>query len=240
MEEIRRRSDFIHHQKSRILSVIREVVFGVQDGMISTLGVLAGIAAGTKSHSIVILSGFVVILVESISMGVGSYLSAKSVKEVNERKLKEEIIEIKEWPEAERKELVEMYTEDGWPLRLSKEMALVASKNKSLFLKEMAYRELNIYPGKLENPLHGGISMFFSYIIGGIIPVLPYFLFPIPSAIIISICITLLSLFIFGSITTKFTKRRWWKAGLEMFFVAGIAALVGYVVGVVANSFIIR
>jgi len=240
MQEIRRRPDFIHHQKLGILSVIRELVFGVEDGMISTLGVLTGIAIGTNNHSVVILSGFVIIIVESISMGVGSYLSTKSVKEVGERKLKEEKTELKEQPEAEKRELVEMYIRDGWPLNLAKEMALVASKNKSLFLQEMAYRELRIHPEKLEKPLQGGISMFFSYILGGSIPILPYLFFPISSALMLSIGITLLGLFILGSITTKFTKRQWWKAGFEMFFVAGIAALVGYIVGAVANSFIIR
>jgi len=240
MQKSRKRPDFIHHQKFGILSVIREVVFGVEDGMISTLGVLTGIAIGTNSHPIVILSGFVIIIVESISMGVGSYLSSKSVKEISERKLKEEKTELKEWPKSEKRELVEMYIIDGWPLNLAEEMALVASKNKSLFLQEMAYRELHIHPEKLEKPLQGGISMFFSYIIGGSIPILPYFFLPISSAIALSIGITLLGLFILGCITTKFTKRRWWKAGLEMFFIAGIAALVGYIVGAVANSFIMR
>jgi len=240
MQKSRRRLDFIHHQKFGILSVIREVVFGVEDGMVSTLGVLTGIAIGTNSYFVIILSGFVVIIVESISMGVGSYLSAKSVKEVGERKLKEEKIELKEWPEIEKRELIGMYVRDGWPRILAGKMALVASKNKSLFLKEMAHRELQIYPKKLEKPLQGGISMFFSYIIGGSIPILPYFFFPISLAIVLSIGITLLGLFILGCVTTKFTKRRWWKAGLEMFFIAGIAALVGYIVGTAANSFIIR
>lgn len=240
MQKNRIRPDFIHHQKLGILSVIREVVFGVEDGMISTLGVLTGIAIGTNNHPIVILSGFVIIIVESISMGVGSYLSSKSVKEVAERKLEEEKTELKEWPEAEKRELVETYIKDGWPLNLAEEMALVASKNKSLFLQEMAYRELHIHPEKLEKPLQGGIYMFFSYVIGGSIPILPYFFLPISSAIALSIGITLLGLFILGCITTKFTKRRWWKAGLEMLFIAGIAALVGYIVGAVANHFIIR
>jgi len=240
MQGIRTRPDFIHHQKLGILSVIREVVFGVEDGMVSTLGVLTGIAIGTNSHFVVVLSGFVVIIVESISMGVGSYLSAKSVKEVAERKLKEEKTELKEYPEMEKQELTETYIKDGWPSNLANEMASEASKNKSLFLQEMAYRELHIHPEKLEKPMRGGIFMFFSYIIGGTVPLLPYFVFPISSAIILSIGITFLGLFILGCITTKFTKRRWWRAGLEMFFIAGIAALVGYTVGVVANRFIIR
>lgn len=233
------RPDFIHHQKSRIISVIREIVFGVEDGMISTLGVLIGIAIGTNSHFVVILSGFVVIIVESISMGVGSYLSTKSVREVVERKLKEEKTELEEYPEAEKQELAETYIEDGWPSGLANEMALVASKNKPLFLQEMAYRELHVHPEKLEKPLRGGIFMFFSYVIGGAIPLLSYFIFPIPLAIFFSIGITFVGLFILGCITTKFTKRHWFKAGIEMFFIAGIAALVGYLVGIAANHFII-
>ncbi len=238
MQKSRKRPDFIHHQKFRVLFFIREVVFGVEDGMISTLGVLTGIAIGTNSHFVVVLSGFVIIIVESISMGVGSYLSTKSVREIEERKLKEEKIELKEWPEAEKKELVGMYVKDGWPLNLAEKMALTASKNKSLFLQEMAHRELRIYPKKLRKPAQGGIFMFFAYIVGGSIPVMPYLFLPVSSAIKLSIIITLIGLFALGSATTKFTKRRWWKAGFEMFFIAGIAALVGYIVGTVANSFI--
>ena len=235
-----KRLDFIHHQKSGVISFIREIVFGVEDGMISTLGVLVGIAIGTNSHFVIILSGFVIIIVESISMGVGSYLSSKSVKEVAERKLKEEQIEVKEYPETEKKELAEIYIKDGWPSNLANEMALVASKNKSLFIREMALRELYIHPEKLEKPMRGGIFMFFSYIIGGTIPLLPYFVFPVSLAIVFSIVITVIGLFFLGCITAKFTKRSWLKAGFEMFFVAGIAALVGYIVGIAVNHLFIR
>ena len=82
--------------------------------------------------------------------------------------------------------------------------------------------------------------MFFAYIIGGSIPIFPYLFFPISSAIILSIGATLFGLFILGSMTTKFTKRKWWKAGLEMLSLAGMATLVGYVVGIIADSFIAR
>jgi len=240
MKKIRKRLDFIHHQRSGILSVIREIVFGAEDGMVSTLGVLTGIAIGTNNHFVVVLSGFVVVIVESISMGVGSYLSAKSVKEIAEHKLKEEKIQLKKWPEEERRELSKMYIKDGWPPNLAEKMVLTASKNKTLFLKEMIYRELRINPAKLEKVFLGGVFMFFAYIIGGSIPIFPYLFFPISSAIILSIGATLFGLFILGSMTTKFTKRKWWKAGLEMLSLAGMATLVGYVVGIIADSFIAR
>ncbi|XOB46178.1 MAG: VIT1/CCC1 transporter family protein [Candidatus Nealsonbacteria bacterium] len=240
MQRIKIRPNFIHYKKSKFLYNIREIVFGVEDGMLSTLGALTGIAAGSNNHFFIILSGFVIVIVEAISMGIGSYLSTKSVKEVNERKLEEEKIEIEENPEEERKELIKMYTRDGWPLTLAKEMALVASKNKSLFLKEMMHRELFTNLGVPEKPIHSGIFMFFSYIIGGSLPVLPYLFLPVSLAMIISITITLIGLFVLGSITTKFTKRRWWKSGFEMFILASIATLAGYVIGVFVNSFIMK
>ncbi|MFH1656358.1 MAG: VIT1/CCC1 transporter family protein [Candidatus Nealsonbacteria bacterium] len=235
-----KRPDFIHHQKTGIISMIREIVFGFEDGMISTLGVLVGIAIGTNDHFVIILSGFVVVMVESISMGIGSYLSTKSVKEVVERKLKEEKIELKEYPEIEKQELTKIYIKNGWPSNLANKMALAASKNKSLFIQEMAYRELHINPEKIEKPIRGGIFMFFSYVIGGTIPLLPYFIFSVPWAILFSVIITIIGLFFLGCATTKFTKRHWLKAGFEMVFLAGIAALVGYIIGVVANYFLIK
>ena len=82
--------DFIHHKKSSVASVLSEVVFGVEDGMVSTLGSITGIAIGSGNHSTVLLAGIVIVSVESISMGIGSYLSNKSEEEMNERKIKEE------------------------------------------------------------------------------------------------------------------------------------------------------
>ena len=80
------RSQYLHHQKPGIVSAIREIVFGMEDGMVSTMGAITGIAVGSGNHFVVVLSGLVIIAVESISMGVGSYLSSKSQKEVRARK----------------------------------------------------------------------------------------------------------------------------------------------------------
>lgn len=235
MEEIPKRPDFVHHQNSKISSNIREIIFGVEDGMVSTLGAITGIAVGTYDHPTVLLAGFVVIAVESISMAVGTYLSNKSTDEINKRKLHEERIEIKQFPELERKELVDMYIEDGWPKKLATEMASIAAKNKSLILQEMAYRELGIIPHDIASPFRDGVFMFFSYIIGGTIPLLAYIFLTVQVAIPISITITLIGLFILGALTTKFTKLSWLKSGLHMFFLASLATLIGYLIGILAK-----
>ncbi|MSU75665.1 MAG: hypothetical protein EXS55_04085, partial [Candidatus Magasanikbacteria bacterium] len=171
-----RNPDYIHHQKQPGASIIREVVFGMEDGLVSTMGAVTGIAAGTHDHFIIVLSGFVIIAVESISMAVGSYLSSKSKLDIDQRKLFEEKIELKKFPNEERVELVGMYVKAGWERPLAEQMALAASKNKKLFLQEMAYRELKIIPENMEQPLRNGLAMGIAYIIGGSIALFPYFL----------------------------------------------------------------
>jgi len=232
MNRLHHNPDYIHHQKKTVASsLIREIVFGMEDGMVSTLGAVTGIATAIGNHYTVLLSGFVIIAVESISMGIGSYLSNKSEQEIDQRKLFEEKTELHEFPEEEREELINMYIEDGWPKKLATDMAGVASKNKKLFLQEMAYRELEIIPHKADYPFKNGLVMFVSYVVGGSVPLLPYILFPISRAIPISIACTLVGLFLLGVYTTQYTKRRWWKAGLEMLLLASAAASVGYLVG---------
>lgn len=225
--------NFIHHRKNTLASsTIREIIFGMEDGMVSTMGAVTGIAVGTQNHFVVILSGLVIIAVESISMAVGSYLSSKSEKEIDERKLAEEKIELRRYPDEEQTELTEMYVHDGWPAKLAGSMAKAARANKKLFLQEMAYRELKIFPEKMENPLRNGVAMGVSYILGGAIPLVPYLLTGyIQTALPISIFVTLFGLFALGVATTAYSKRLWWKAGLEMLILAGLAAGIGYLVG---------
>lgn len=231
---------FIHHQSGTIRSsLIREIIFGMEDGMVSTMGAITGIAAGSRDHFIVVLSGVVIISVESISMAVGSYLSSRSERHIEERKLYEERLELKHYPEEEKQELVGMYISDGWPKKLAKEMAEAASLNKKLFLQEMAYRELKIIPENFEEPLHNAVGMGISYIVGGLIPLLPYFFITgVEHGLFYSIGCALIGLFVLGAYTAKFSKRRWWLAGLEMFALASLATAIGYAVGQTIEHFI--
>ena len=111
---------------------MRQLVFGMEDGMVSTLGSITGIAAATQNPFTTVLAGVVIVAVESISMAVGSYLSSKSVRAIDERKLDEEREELKSFPKEEEQELVGMYVHDGWPKPLAQTMASVAAKNKKL------------------------------------------------------------------------------------------------------------
>ena len=228
--------DYIHHQKSAVLANISQVVFGLQDGMVSTLGAITGIAIGSNEPYIVLLAGIAIISVESVSMGVGEYISTRSEKKVKERILAEEREEIEKYPEEEHLELKRLFVRDGWPDEFAEKMVLVAKENQKLMLREMAYRELNISLRKLEHPVRNGVFMFFAYIVGGIIPLSAYFFLPISDAISISIPLTLVALFTIGAGLTVYTKQSWIKNGLHMLIFGGAALLIGLTVGVVMKT----
>jgi len=162
-----------------IAESMREIVFGLEDSLVSTLGALTGIAIGARSTYIVILSGLVLIAAESMSMAAGSYLSSKSASETEK------------------------------------------------LLHEVDGRKYD----HNANPIRAGIVMGVLYFIGGFVPLLSYFFFPISKAIVVSIPLTAVCLFLLGVWSSKFTKRSAFRSGIEMMVISLAAALVGYVIG---------
>jgi len=224
-------SKFNHTKSLDKSSLIREVVFGMEDGMVSTLGAITGIAIGSQEQFIVLLSGFVIIGVESVSMGVGSYLSNRISKEVDIHTVREEMEELQEFPTEEMQELYRMFIRDGWSNKLAFDMTKHASFNKQLMLREMQYRELGISPIKSGNPLKNAFLMYCAYIIGGLIPLVSYIMLPVQTAILTSIPFTLIALFLLGVGTTKYTGGSPVISGLRIFTLGGIALLVGILMG---------
>ncbi len=239
-QHIERNKQFIHHHRGGVVASIREVVFGIEDGMVSTLGALTGIAASVGDPFVIIVSGCVIIAVESIAMSVGSYLSNTSSRDVIEKMIAEKGLEFEQQKEAEIVNLEQLYIRDGWPVDLATTMATTAAQKKDHFVREIAFRELDVSTTATASPVKDATFMFISYVIGGAVPLLSYFFMPVPQAIFISIGFTLVGLFFVGSATTRFTGRKWWKAGLEMLILASCAAVVGYAIGQLVDSLFLR
>jgi len=216
---------------------IRDIVFGLEDGLVSTLGVIIGIAEGSRSSYVVILSGIVVVFVEALSMAAGTFLSAKSNKEVLEEKIRKEKLEIKNKPGEETEELYEIYREQGLSREDAKPLVEQVIKNENVWLEEMKLHELGITDAQLENPKINALFMGVSYIIAGSVPVLAFFFLPIDSAVILSVILTVVALFFVGAGKTIFTKKSWLKSGAEMTLIALAAAALGFVIGKVVAYF---
>lgn len=215
---------------------LRDAVFGLQDGLISTLGALMGIAAGTQNRNAVAISGLVIITVESLSMAAGSYLSSKSHRELMERLLKDEEDAILNDPEGEKKEIWEMYRKRGYA---DKEIRMIEKRlfsDKRLLLEDMAHKELGICLQGMEEPRSNALVMGVSYVIGGLVPVAPYMFLPIQAAMKVSALIAAVTLFVFGGIKGKLVGRPWWRSGIEMLAIAGLAGVSGYLIGHMAGE----
>lgn len=223
---------------ARITKSIRDIVFGLEDGLVSTLGVITGIAEGSKSGYIVVLSGLVVIFVEALSMAAGSFLSAKSEKEVKDRQIEEEKREIEEVPKEEKKELYEIYLNRGLDKKEAKMMAESVFKHKDFVLEEMTAHELGIGDHRADSPKINALFMWISYVIGGFVPLASYFFLPIDNALPASVALTVAGLFVVGAGKTVITKKSWWKSGLEMTIIALAAAGLGFAIGKLVSLFL--
>lgn len=230
---------YLHHEihadtntiKGKIASSLREIVFGIQDGIVSTLGAVTGIAAGVQDAPIIVLSGIVVIVVESISMAAGTFLSSKSEREVQEKMLEEEAEEIENHPEAEKEELKVFYRERGFA---DEEITILVNRitsDKKLWLEEMAFKELKVIPQHLGTPKKDAIIMGISYVFGGLVPLSSYFFFSIHTALILSLLSSFSILFLVGYMKGKLLHGTPTRSGIEMVIVSLLAAGIGYLVG---------
>jgi vacuolar iron transporter family protein len=216
-------------------ALLREIVFGAEDGMVSTLGAITGIAVGTGDPYTILLAGLVVIAVESVSMGIGSYISNRAAQEVQIKAVKDEQRAQRLEPDSERRELYQMFVRDGWSRRLAAQMTRSASLNRRLMLKEHEYRELGIFPYDTIRPESNAAFMFIAYLVGGFIPLGSYFFLPVAAALITSVFLTLLGLFALGVFTTRFTNVSPVKAGFRLASMGSLAYLVGLVIGRLAT-----
>lgn len=223
------------HGSPLVRARLRDAVLGAQDGLISTMGAVTGIAAGTSDTTTVVIAGMVIVAVESLSMAAGSYLSSKSQRQYLERLLREEEQRIAANPEGERRELWAMYRARGYSDHEIKHIVQRLMSNPSLLLEEMAHKELGICPATLEEPRGNALAMGLTYVAGGFVPLLPYFFLPLAVALPLSVVGTLLTLFAVGAAKGRLVRQDWKGSGLEMLLTAGAAALLGYGIGKLAN-----
>lgn len=212
-------------------SLFREITFGLEDSLVSTLGAVTGIAAGTSSNSTVLLAGIVYVAVESLSMIAGSYLSSKAQREIEEHELVEEEKLIQLQKSAKTKELANFLDEKGLSDSDKSRILRIISKNPKWMLEEMAVHELGISPTPHENPKLNSEVMGVSYIIGGAIPILPYAFLSTDIALPISIVFTLLAIAGMGIFKARIGNTSVLRNVAEVLTISTVVTVIGYTVG---------
>lgn len=223
------------HQQERHQGIsrsnIRDFILGFQDGLVNTLGLVLGVASAVQSTKIVLVSGLVTTFAESISMAAVAYTSTKAAHEFYESQLQREQKEINEIPHMEAQEIRDIYFKKGFRGRQLEGIVKKITSNKKLWLDTMMIEELKLSPTDYDKPLKSTLVVGLSAVLGSSIPVLPFFFLDVKLGMGYALVLSIITLFIVGSLKAKITIGNWKKSGLEMMIVGTFAALVGYLVG---------
>ena len=148
---------------------LRAAVLGANDGIVSTAGLVVGVAGATDSKIVILTAGLAGIVAGALSMAAGEYVSVSTQRDIEKSLLDKERKELEEYPEEELAELATMYEAKG----LKKETALIVAKElseKDAFAAHVDI-ELNIDPENLTNPWHAAYASAASFFVGALIPV---------------------------------------------------------------------
>lgn len=213
-------------------SYLRNMVYGANDGIVTTFAVVAGVAGASLSPKIILILGFANLVADGISMAMGNWLGTRSENQFKNEELRLEHWEIEHVPEEEAKEIEQIYKDKGFTGDDLARAVQIITSDKDRWAKEMMIHELGIIPGEEESPWKNGLATFVAFATAGLLPLLPYiFHISIKDTFTTAMIFTAVALFVVGAGRTIFTKMNWFLAGLEMLFVGALAAGSAYGVG---------
>jgi vacuolar iron transporter family protein len=156
---------------------IREIVFGVQDGILTTLGIITGVGVAEGERAAVLISGFLALLAGALSMGVGEYLGRKAEREVVQATIDMEKREMAADPQGEFTEQVAFYKLKGFSAEEAEMIVRRLTQHPEIYLYEMVRDEFGIDPREAEEGgLRGSFAMGLSYALGSAVPILAFVL----------------------------------------------------------------
>lgn len=226
-------SDKFHLQGGEI---IRQITFGMNDGVVSIFALLAGVAGANQSTDTIIITLIAASIAGALSMAAGEYISGKSESDYFKHEIEQERMEIELCPDIEKTELREIYKKKGFTGELLEQIVDTISKDKDLWVREMVIDELGTTDLEHESSFKEALIIFVAFLIGASFPTLPYLIFKgtIENGnhlFILSTTVTIIGLFIAGAMKKFVTGVHWLKSGLEMLFVGLFAYGISYAIG---------
>ena len=212
---------------------LRAATFGAMDGLVSNTALIAGVAAASSAHNVVI-SGVAGLLAGAFSMALGEYTSVTTANEQIDSEVRAERRAFERHPKAERAELIAMLMNLG----LSHETAATATdeihRDESRAVNFHLVQELGVDPTEKPSPWVAAVSSFVMFAIGAIVPLIPYLL-GFESLWVGVICGGV-GLMIAGGVAARFTSRPVWWASLRQLLFGSVAIAATYVVGTFVDS----
>jgi len=214
---------------------IKSVVYGGLDGVVTTFAIVAGVVGADLKSGIILILGFANLFADGLSMAVGDYLSSKAEQEFIKAERTREEWEMENHPEGEKQEMIELYNSKGYSIEDATQIVTLMLKNEKAFVDTMMVEELGLLE-ETESPIKNALATFFSFAIFGFVPLFIYLITMIipqlaSNTFLLASILTGLTLFSLGALKTRFTDKSWFKSGMEMLIVGGLAAAAAYFIG---------
>ncbi|MGE0822148.1 MAG: VIT1/CCC1 transporter family protein [Candidatus Binatia bacterium] len=213
------------------LASIREIVFGGQDGLISTTTLVAGLAATSSQSHVVFIAGAIAAAAGAVSMAVGSYLSSRAQRQLYEAEIAAEQQEIADKPGEEMAELLAALIGRGMSKREAIEVVRRVGRHPKIMLDMLGAFELGLTPESLGSPLRDALVIGSAFVVGAVIPLAPFLLLDIRSGLAVTTLLALLALFALGAGKARLSGRPVIVSGLEVMGLGGAGGIFGYGLG---------
>lgn len=219
------------------LSRVREVVLGVQDGLLVPLGVVTGMAAAAPGRSAILVAGIAEAVAGCIAMGGGSFLASEAEEALYAAEIDDEGREIDEEPEREVAELALVLEDEGLPREAAERVAQSLAADRNVFLRTKIQKELGLSPDVGGAALGDAMVVGLTYMGAAIVPLWPYVALPLTTpALVTSILCTLVALFALGVAKGRIARQAWLRAGAQVMLIGSASAAIGFLIGHLVTS----
>lgn len=231
------------HSLGRMQEFLKQIVFGGNDGIVTTFAIVAGFA-GAAADGVAQIGGMAVLVfglanlfADAVSMGLGEFLSLRSQHDLYRSRRQSELEEIARDPEQERMELFEILRQRGMPPGEADTATELIARHPELMADLMMTYEFGLQDPDNENPVVSGLFTFFSFVIFGAIPIAPYFFLPPDfQTFVLSLISTFGALFALGLLRWHATSERLLRSVGETVLVGATCAAVAYGVGFLVGA----
>lgn len=215
--------------ESKKESRIKDFIYGGIDGIVTTFAIVAGVKGAELSKATILILGLSNIIADGFSMAASNYLGTKAQNDQRRLISEYESAQIDADPEGEREEIKQIFIAKGFTGHLLDEAVLLVTKNRKQWVNTMLHEEYGLASSEI-NPLKAGLNTFISFLLFGLIPLIPY-LFGLQQDFTVTIIFTGVAFFILGSIKSKWSLEAAWVSGFKTLLLGSLAASFAFIIG---------
>lgn len=210
---------------------VRDVVIGMSDGLTVPFALAAGLTGATVGSGVIVTAGLAEIAAGAVAMGLGGYLAARTDAEHYRAEYRRELRETVETPDEERREVRLILTEQGLDRQTADTVVEALARDRHRWVDFMMRFELGLEKPDSSRAPTSALTIGLSYVVGGLIPLMPYMLVrDIGAALSASIVFTLIALAVFGGVKGRLTSGRALRSSLQTVAIGGIAGAVAFAI----------